>query len=894
MAGQGYSNITQVVENYIGGVSQQPHIKRSANQFEVCENFYPDPLKGLVRRPPTTFLMEGAERYNGYNTIYDPGDGHKYIVNIDGINIKIIHIGTGTEVYSDTLSGYLTGATKDDIHVVPYMDTLFVLNRKVTPEMPSHHFSGWNGSLVYTKTAGVTAQLFIQIKGGHYGRTYKVISGSGAVLSSFTTPKGTVPEAAEYIQPAVIAQCLAAPQSISWEDGKDSCSGTGNLHTVGSNATPPFTVYIQDNFITFYFSDTTNYDASSIYAQVLSNSIRVDDGAGGQDIVCFTNIHPIQDISCLPVRPKSPFSGSFIVSSGSKIANNYYISYSSTDNGYVETKGRELIVKINYNTMPFKITRNSWNSFTLSPIYWYDREVGDNDSNPPPSFIGQPIKDMCIYNSRLCLMTGSSICMSRSNLIEDFWFSSATDITDDDPIDLNVLSDSTALLERMVILDGNLFLLSKDAQYVLRHEGTMTSKNTSVALISQYEMKMCPKPIEGEKKIFYLTEDSGYTGVNAYFSAGTVNEAYDSTNLSQRVRKLIPSGSKAFCYIKNDNQLYVLGPDGKTIYGYRWLYDGDNLVMSSWYTWKMGTSFSDMLVNGHDIYLLGETACEKISLDVDYDFETEAGASDYRLYIDSKGEYIIPDSYKFPYVNTYPIDSRYAGEVLDAYYLITASGLQDIFDLDLHIREGYCMICGYHYFDHTSDVILTASDWITVETHYSQSPPPSNGRYLKIPRDLYYGVCTKVPSDEYSWMPGMPDLRYLPPIVYGTKRYVSRLVSSPLYKKGFTQSGALYTQTDGRTVLDGYDLQYEGSGLITAKITRTDTGQTDIYNKVARVLSDPQLTVGKTPVDSGNFHIPIRGDTSRLQLEISTESVYPCNLVQGEWKGRLYKHGRRI
>ena len=204
------------------------------------------------------------------------------------------------------------------------------------------------------------------------------------------------------------------------------------------------------------------------------------------------------------------------------------------------------------------------------------------------------------------------------------------------------------------------------------------------------------------------------------------------------------------------------------------------------------------------------------------------------------------------------------------------------------------MICGYHYFDHTSDVILTASDWITVETHYSQNPPPSNGRYLKIPRDLYYGVCTKVPSYEYSWMPGMPDLRYLPPIVYGTKRYVSRLVSSPLYKKGFTQSGALYTQTDGRTVLDGYDLQYEGSGLITAKITRTDTGQTNTYDKVARVLSDPQLTVGKTPVDSGNFHIPIRGDTSRLQLEISTDGVYPCNLVQGEWKGRLYKHGRRI
>ena len=52
------SSVTQLVPNYLGGVSNQPDDKKLPGQVQDCINAYPDPTFGLTKRPGFKFLKE--------------------------------------------------------------------------------------------------------------------------------------------------------------------------------------------------------------------------------------------------------------------------------------------------------------------------------------------------------------------------------------------------------------------------------------------------------------------------------------------------------------------------------------------------------------------------------------------------------------------------------------------------------------------------------------------------------------------------------------------------------------------------------------------------------------------------------------------------------------------
>lgn len=60
-------------------------------------------------------------------------------------------------------------------------------------------------------------------------------------------------------------------------------------------------------------------------------------------------------------------------------------------------------------TMPHQLTRNTDGSYTWDKILWTARKSGNEDTNPPPSWVGQPILDVAFHSNRIFLLGKTSI-----------------------------------------------------------------------------------------------------------------------------------------------------------------------------------------------------------------------------------------------------------------------------------------------------------------------------------------------------------------------------------------------------------------------------------------------------------------------------------------------------
>ena len=81
---------------------------------------------------------------------------------------------------------------------------------------------------------------------------------------------------------------------------------------------------------------------------------------------------------------------------------------------------------------------------------WGKRDVGDDITNPEPTFVGQPIQKMLFFRNRIALLSAENIILSRVNDFYNFWVKTAMAISNADPIDLQ--SSSTFPTKTIMML----------------------------------------------------------------------------------------------------------------------------------------------------------------------------------------------------------------------------------------------------------------------------------------------------------------------------------------------------------------------------------------------------------------------------------------------------------
>lgn len=400
-------------------------------------------------------------------------------------------------------------------------------------------------------------------------------------------------------------------------------------------------LYSTMNVYTLTWTVSTSIPSNS-KAYSLIDSATVYDGYNNQ--AAFSILKFVQKFSNLPVNAPDGFTVKITGEEGSS-TDDYYVSYVAEDQVWRECARPSMKNHIDNTTMPHVLVREADGTFTFKCADWSVRDVGDEDSNPEPSFIGGTINDVFYHRNRLGFLSGENIILTRSADFFNFWMTSATKVQDTDPIDLAVSDNTISTLYNAVTFDTDLILFSQEAQFMLSADGvlTPTSANLSPA-VTHYEASLKVKPVNAGRNVYFVAERAKYTTVREFFTAADNTDAKDVQDITSHVPNYIPNGVYKIIPSTVENvMLYLTEGDETSIYVYKYLFIDSQRVQAAWSKWDMqGVVYGGQFIDNY-LYLIvernGYYCLEKISFTINTtDFDSEA----YRILLDCKHSYQIP------------------------------------------------------------------------------------------------------------------------------------------------------------------------------------------------------------------------------------------------------------
>lgn len=788
---------SQTIKNIVSGISQQPAILRLPEQLEEQINGYSTEVGGLQKRAPTVHIKNlftaPSSTYRPLVHVVKRDEEEKYIMIFDGNGSCKIYDEDGKEyrVTIDAKSAqYLSGVDpRKYLKCITIADYTFIVNTKKKVAMTGNV---WDSG----RWKGAQGALF-NVKSGQYGRTYACII-NDVTIASYTTPDGSNASDSTKVD-------------VNWIVSQLANSARNNGWTVETG----------DSWLYVKKAGTT------------INTVKIKDGYNGMSM--FGIYHAVQNFNNLPRSAPSGFTVQ--VKGATNVADDYYVRYDGDTQLWTECARPETPTTLDSSTMPQGLVRNADMSFTLKPLNWDDRDVGDEDSNPEPSFVGATINDIFFYRNRLGFISGENVILSRSASFFNFWFASVVDMQDTDPIDLAVSHNSVSILYHAVPFDEELLLFSNDTQFLLRADGVLSPKNCSLTEVTEFTCNPYVRPVGAGRRVYFPTERAEFTTIKEYFTIEDTTNLKDAQDVTSHVPSFIPNGVYKIVSSNTENVLgfFTLGDESK-VYIYKYLFIDNSRLQSSWSYWEFNGAriLGGGFINS-TLYLVfdrqGMITLESISFT--YNTKDYEEYEPYRVFMDRK--VVLP--------------------------VITSDAYDDI--------EGRTKV----------DMKTIYED--TLKAGVSYGLVDSKGFFRKwTPEEMVDG--------RYVWLQGnWVGMRLIEGELYKFKAKFSEVMIRKHDDNGVT------AYTEGRLQLKNFWVNYANCGYIKAIVECFDK-ETYEYVMTARLLGSGRNKIGLTALETGQFKFPVQSLSSNCSISIETELPMPVALIGAGWEGVYYKRATRV
>jgi len=316
-----------------------------------------------------------------------------------------------------------------------------------------------------------------------------------------------------------------------------------------------------------------------------------------------------------------------------------------------ECPAPDLEVKINPDTMPVQIRRvlpgtyaiNGGSSqnytngvFEVVNPNWVDRHVGDDVTNPKPSFVGRKISKLLFFRNRLCMLSEDRVVLGVTNDYYNFWSKTAMAVSNDDPIDLISSSTYPTTLYDGIEVNTGLLLHSSNQQFMLTTDSDVLSASTAkINYLCSYNFNHNTNP-------FSLGTTSGFvnsTGKNArFYELSNIRREGEPTVVEQSkiISKKLPIEITNVVVSKENNVILFGATDKNEVWGYRYFNSGEKRLQSAWFRWELpGTLVHHELLD--DVYYVVLKNGTNYTLE-GYDIKVQddtTSISDYRIHLDT-------------------------------------------------------------------------------------------------------------------------------------------------------------------------------------------------------------------------------------------------------------------
>lgn len=298
--------------------------------------------------------------------------------------------------------------------------------------------------------------------------------------------------------------------------------------------------------------------------------------------------------------------------------------------GYIQAVG----ISNNLAYYQYNHTKRAWTEcgafedrYTIqnTPMYWYfdydqgglvvdsldirGRNAGDDNNNPEPAFLGFGITGIGAYQSRLILLSGAYVCMSRSADPSVFMRTTVEEVLDDDPIEISATSLSNAQFEYAIPFNKDLVLFSSTQQAVVPANSTvMTPKNAVIYPSTQTEVSMAAKPIVAARSLYYVYQ----RGLD-YYQVGEVipNQYTDSQYNPQNLTDHLPLYATGVCTGmagSSTNNMVVFTSDTNEVLVNQFVWQGDTRNIMGFHKWVLPRKVLDAaFLQEYNIFFVEDT-----------------------------------------------------------------------------------------------------------------------------------------------------------------------------------------------------------------------------------------------------------------------------------------------
>ena len=669
------SLVSSSIPNLINGVSQQPPSLRLSTQAELQENALSSVVEGLVKRPASQHVAVLDYIDGGDKAFVHPiknSEGKYYTSFLTNEELRIYDKngnGRSVGIYAgDYLFRNVTNPA-EEISAVTVGDTTFFVNKTVTTEMlPELSPKRTREALVYIKQGDYKTRYTLRIRMGS-----KVYTRTVETMASTQDTATLTAQAEESIQTERIGTSLlplAIPTSHYDHGGSvdPSASQSDWENFSSADITLDGSVtwaswmegldYKQYGNVLHFYTTSTDIDFD----------IQVYDSRGNQNIFAFKET--VADFDKLP--PNGPVGFEIgVVGDNAKGQDDYYVKLDADETGamvWKECVKGGLQNQIDSATMPHKLTGPYSTSpeWRLEPCEWKPRRVGDDDTNPIPSFIGFTLNDIFFHRNRLGFLADENVIFSEAGEFDNFNFFLKTTLTllDSDVIDVAVSNNKTSVLKHAVPFNQSLLMFSDLTQFKLDTIDLLSPSTVKIDVVTQFEADLKAKPSGAGRYVFFATQKGEYAGVREYY-VDEDSQTNDAADITAHVPSYLKGQIKHFAASTNEDTLLALTTeDPNSIYVYRYYWQGTEKLQSSWSKWTFTGQILSANFNVSDIELVtmynGQVCLERIALGADStEALTDAG---HPILLDRRVRVYPATGFDEPQYNTEGLEVVYVGK----------------------------------------------------------------------------------------------------------------------------------------------------------------------------------------------------------------------------------------
>ena len=289
--------------------------------------------------------------------------------------------------------------------------------------------------------------------------------------------------------------------------------------------------------------------------------------------------------------------------------------------------------------MPLAIQRTAVDAFTVRQFDYQDRRVGDDTTNPMPSFVGSRINKVLFFRNRLALLSGENVITSRPGTLglPDFFVETALTVSAADPIDISAASMFPSELFDGIETNTGLVVFSTNQQFLLSSDDTILNPDTAkLRSVSTYNYNETIPPISLGTTIAYVDNSGRFSRFNEMANVQREGEP-TVVEVSKIVPTLLPNDIDLLTNSR-ENSMILLGKTGSDeVFGYKYFQIADKRQQAAWFKWKLNNPLIyHFIINDEYFFLDSDYYLQSIKLvQSSSDPSTTINNVDFLLHVDN-------------------------------------------------------------------------------------------------------------------------------------------------------------------------------------------------------------------------------------------------------------------